>query len=253
MPSLLLLIPHPDDESYAFAGLAIRAARAGWRVTVHCASSGEHGKRHDGGRAGAEHLGPAREAELEDSCRVLGVEPPHFWRLPDGALRNHESALIESGDRAIRSLQPDLVATLGADGAYGHPDHIALHRATETVFGSAAERSALVFRVFPPALFLPQYQKCLAMMGDPPDPPPSAIGSDRWHFALDVSSLRDEKLAAIAAHRTQLPGGDPRAIFPPGIVDALLTTERYAFSGPEPAGLRQLLVPLGAEFAPLSH
>ncbi len=253
MPTLLVFIPHPDDEAYAFAGLIALAARAGWRVLVHAATSGEKGKRHDGGPASPEHTGPVREAELAASCRILGAEPPVFWHLPDGSLRHHEPDLIEQCDATLRAVGPDAVATLGPDGAYGHPDHIALHRAVEATLATASERSGLLFSVFPKGLFLPQYEKCLAMMGEPPDPPAALIGGGHWDWELDISAVRDQKLAAIAAHRTQLPGGDPRAIFPEGILDALLDVERYAFAGPRSAPGRALVSALGREITPRSH
>ena len=49
MPALLAIIPHPDDESYSFGGTLALAAAASWRCLVQCATSGERGKRHDGG------------------------------------------------------------------------------------------------------------------------------------------------------------------------------------------------------------
>jgi LmbE family N-acetylglucosaminyl deacetylase len=73
------------------------------------------------------------------------------------------------------------------------------------------------------------------------------IGGHRWDFELDIRTVRDRKLAAIAAHRTQLPGGDPRAIFPPGIIDALLDVERYAIAGVTRAPVETLLASLGRE------
>ena len=253
VPTLVLLVPHPDDEAYGFGGLMALAAGAGWRVLVQAATSGETGKRHDGGPAEAEATGLAREAELAASCELLGAEPPVFWRLPDGSLRHHEPQLIERCDAALRALRPDAVATLGPDGAYGHPDHVALHRAVEAALATASERSALLFPVFPKGLFLPQYEKCIAMMGEPPDPPAALIGGGHWDWELDITPVRDQKLAAIAAHRTQLPGGDPRAIFPEGIVDALLEVERYAFAGPATASGRALLLKLGKEITQRSH
>jgi LmbE family N-acetylglucosaminyl deacetylase len=247
MAGLLLLVPHPDDEAYAFGGLVALAAKAGWRIVVHAATSGELGKRHDGGVLGAEHIGPTREAEMAESCRVLRAEPPVFWRLPDGSLRHRETDLIERCGEALRAHSPDVVATLGRDGAYGHPDHIALHRAVEAVFGTAGERTGLLFPVFARGLFLPQYEKCIAMMGDPPNPAPSSIGGDPWDIELDITSVADAKLAAIAAHKTQLPGGDPRAIFPEGIVDALLSVERYAVAGVARGPVEAVLDALGPE------
>jgi LmbE family N-acetylglucosaminyl deacetylase len=231
MPRLLAFIPHPDDESYSFGGTIALAAEAGWECFIQCASYGEKGKRHDGGPTHPNDIAEAREAELARSCEILGAEPPEFWGLPDGEMRLHrgEQARIV---REIRRLQPDLVLTLGPDGAYGHPDHTALHRWVFEAWRSLqTERPTLLFPVFPKGLFLPQWEKCLRMMGDPPNPPADAIGSDAWNYEVDISRVRSKKLASIGAHRSQLPGGDPEAIFPPGILSELLDTERFEDAG----------------------
>lgn len=228
MPVALAFIPHPDDESYSFGGALALAARAGWECHVVCASSGERGKRHDGGTATQDAIGLTREAELGESCRVLGIHPPRFWRLPDGALREQPSGPGLAAE-AISRVQPELVITLGPDGAYGHPDHIALHRWVTAAWQSAgAARPHLLYAAFPPGLFIPQYHKCIGMMGDPPAPQESAIGAAPWHYTVPTRQLRRTKLASIGAHRSQLPGGDPEALFPPGIVAALLDVEHFS-------------------------
>lgn len=229
MPTALAIVPHPDDESYAFGGLIALLSDREWRCAVHCASSGEGGKRHDGGPAGPEALGPAREAELAASCEILGAAPPVSWRLPDGGLRDHGTEGQQRVREAIERERPDLLLTLGPDGAYGHPDHLAVHAWVREGWSAMppGERPALLFAAFPAGLFLPQYEKCIDMMGDPPNPPPGAIGTSIVDFEIDTASVAVRKLRAIGAHRTQLPGGDPHAIFPAGIVGAVLERERY--------------------------
>jgi N-acetyl-1-D-myo-inositol-2-amino-2-deoxy-alpha-D-glucopyranoside deacetylase len=234
MPSLLAFIPHPDDESYSFGGTIALAASAGWDCFIECASFGERGKRHDGGDTTPDSVAEAREAELQASCRLLGARPPAFWGLPDGELRLHrgEQRRISA---AIAGLQPDLVFTLGPDGAYGHPDHIALHRwVAEAWVALPATRPPLLYAAFPPGLFLPQYEKCIGMMGDPPSPLPTAIGAAERHYTVDIRSMRETKLASIGAHHSQLPGGDPEALFPPGIVAALLVEEWFSDAAGRP-------------------
>jgi LmbE family N-acetylglucosaminyl deacetylase len=235
MPSLLAFIAHPDDESYSFGGLMTLAAQAGWRCQVECASYGEHGERHDDGPLNPNALADTRALELEASCRLLGADPPGFWGLPDGELRLHrgEHARIAM---LIESFAPSLVLSLGADGAYGHPDHIALHRwVAEAWHALGHAKPPLLYSAFPKGLFLPQYEKCLGMMGNPPAPPSAAIGSNEWHYTLPITSVSHTKRAAIAAHRSQLPGGDPAAIFPPGIVEALIAEERYTDASGTPS------------------
>jgi LmbE family N-acetylglucosaminyl deacetylase len=237
MPTLLAFIPHPDDEAYSFAGTIALAARAGWDCHVECASFGELGKRHDGGPASPPDVAAAREAELQASCRVLGAHPPRFWGLSDGGFR-HQPGEQPRIVQIIASLEPAIVLTLGPDGAYGHPDHLALHRWVAEAWQSLpAARPALVYAAFPPGLFLPQYEKCIGMMGDPPHPPRSAIGSLSWHYEVPIAAVRETKLASIRAHRSQLPGGEPEALFPPGIVAAMLDAERFCDAGgaPRPA------------------
>jgi LmbE family N-acetylglucosaminyl deacetylase len=222
---LLAIIPHPDDESYSFGGTIALAAGAGWDCLVVSCSSGEQGE-FDGKPTNAATLGPIRETELVRSCRVLGAREPEFWHWSDGAL----AALDGTEDVRLlfARLRPDLVLTLGADGVYGHPDHIAVHRWVAAAWAVSVEpRPALLFAAFPRGLFFPQYKKCLDMLGDPPTPPASAIGGSPVHYELPVAPVAATKLAAISAHASQLPGGESEALFPPGIVSSLLEFERF--------------------------
>ena len=227
VPTLLVVIPHPDDESYAFGGTMALASAAGWRVVTQAATNGENGERHDGPAPEPVSLGNRRREELRESCRVLGAESPGFWNLPDGSL-------ADEGDQSqriaglIRGENADVVLALGGDGAYGHPDHLAVHRwVTTAIAGLGGLAPPLLLANFPHGLFLPQYRLCIGMLGDPPFPPAEAIGSNDPDFRLPIASVRDQKLAAISAHRTQLNGGDPHALFPGGIVGRVLGEERY--------------------------
>jgi LmbE family N-acetylglucosaminyl deacetylase len=41
------------------------------------------------------------------------------------------------GDRALETMRPDIVLTVGSDGLTGHPDHIACHNAVARALASA--------------------------------------------------------------------------------------------------------------------
>jgi LmbE family N-acetylglucosaminyl deacetylase len=244
VPVVLAIVPHPDDETYAFGGTIALAAKAGWRCLVHCVSSGERGRRHDGGPAGPAFLAAVREAELAESCRLLGAGEPFFWRLPDGGLARHrdESARVA----ALLARPVDVVLAPGADGAYGHPDHIAVHRWVVAGWKRLGDvRPPLLLAAFPRGLFLPQYAKCVGMMGNPPDPAPDAIGAARWDIEVDNAAVADLKLAAVAAHRSQLPGGDPHALFPPGVLAGCLPLERYSLAAGSPPAPAAFLSAVG--------
>jgi LmbE family N-acetylglucosaminyl deacetylase len=147
----------------------------------------------------------------------------------------------------MRRASADLVLSLGADGAYGHPDHLAVHRWVAEAAAGLDEPPLVLFAAFPRGLFLPQYEKCLAsgVMGDPPLLPADEVGVDAPDVRIDVTAVREVKLEAIAAHRTQLPHGLPEALFPPGLVAALLDEEWFAVSGPKER-LPELLTALQA-------
>jgi LmbE family N-acetylglucosaminyl deacetylase len=218
------------------AGTLALLSESGWDIAVHCASAGERGKRHDGGPADTVSVGPAREAELRRSCDYLGAGTPFVWRLPDGQLRAHASQASRV-QALLRGSVPDVVLTLGPDGAYGHPDHVAVHRWVSEGWSLLdTSRPALLFAAFPHGLFLPQYYRCISMMGDPPEPPASDIGAAKWHYEVDTTAVRGRKLAAVSSHRTQLPEGDPYSLFPPGVLAGCLDTERFTLAegSPEP-------------------
>ena len=228
VPTLLAVIPHPDDESYSFAGTIALAARAGWRCLVECVTFGERGERHDGGDAEPGMLALARARELDESCKLLGARPPAFWGWPDGGLQGRTDGARRTRS-VIRRANADVVLSLGADGAYGHPDHVAVQRWVAEALEGLEEPPPGVFAVFPRGLFIPQYKKCVAsgIMGDPPTLQPGQIGVDAPDLRISVGAVRDLKLRAIAAHRSQLPGGVPEGLFPPGIVDSLLDEEWF--------------------------
>lgn len=228
MPTLIAIIPHPDDESYSLAGTIALAARAGWRCLVHCVTFGEGGERHDGGDPAPGMLALARARELDASCLALGARPPEYWGWPDGELAGRNDG-VRRARSAIRKSGAGVVLSLGPDGAYGHPDHLAVHRWVAEAAGSLEEPPLVLFSAFPPGLFVPQYEKCAAsgIMGNPPLLAPDDIGVETPDLRVDIASVRDLKLAAIAAHRSQLPGGAPEALFPRGIVERLLDEEWF--------------------------
>lgn len=242
--SVLGIFPHPDDEAYSCAGTFARLAERGARVRMVCATNGEGGQdlRAD---AGGE-LGAVRAGELRCSCAAIGVEEPRFLGMPDGGLGQVDFADAAGKILAeIRAARPHIVVTLGPDGVYGHPDHLALHRLVIAAFGAAggggrfpAERfgepwapARLCYTAFPRGMFRPMYEHMLgseyqtAIRGIDPDKlgvePPDVTA------AVDIRSVSDKKLAAIACHRSQLRNGDPLTLFPDGLVRRLLTTELF--------------------------
>ena len=125
---LLGVMAHPDDESLGFGGALAKYAAEGVETFLVTATRGEAGRF---GAAGKGHdpaeVGRVREAELRDAAKVLGVSDVSMLGRPDGGVDRVESAMaIREIVAHIRRIRPDVVVTFGPEGAYGHPDHVAI-------------------------------------------------------------------------------------------------------------------------------
>jgi LmbE family N-acetylglucosaminyl deacetylase len=84
-----------------------------------------------------------REQELHESCRRLGAQHAVCLDYGDGTLKDLDiNILIEHVVNIIRTFKPDVVITFGPDGAYGHPDHIAIGTATTVACAVAGSPQA---------------------------------------------------------------------------------------------------------------
>ena len=76
---------------------------------------------------GSEVLARIREAELRAAAAILGVRDIAFLDYRDQELdRADPREAVARIVRQLRRTRPDVVLTFAQDGAYGHPDHIAI-------------------------------------------------------------------------------------------------------------------------------
>ncbi len=151
-PRLLGVFAHPDDESFCAGGTFAKYAAAGAEVALVSATRGESGQIRDATRATRGTLGRVREQELRDAAACLGVHDVRFFDHIDGTLRDLDRPLLVAEVAAVLEVvQPDVVITFGADGAYGHPDHITIGEATTEAFlnGPQPPRGRLYYSHFP--------------------------------------------------------------------------------------------------------
>ena len=144
---LMCVLAHPDDESLGTGGTLAKYAAEGVATYLVTATRGERGRFHDGDASpGPDIVGKTREAELLAAASVLGLKEVSFLDYPDGALDTVDTArAIEKIAGHIRRVKPHVVITFGPDGAYGHPDHIAISQLTTTAIVCAADPSARVW------------------------------------------------------------------------------------------------------------
>ena len=142
---LMAILAHPDDESLGVGGTLAKYATEGVDVALLTATRGERGRYHGHRAEEEEHPGVAalagiREQELRAAVSVLGVRRVSLLDYPDQQLacaNPHEA--IASIACELRRSRPDVVVTFGPDGAYGHPDHIAISQFTTAATMVAAD------------------------------------------------------------------------------------------------------------------
>src|SRR2546425_5321059 len=138
---LLCVLAHPDDESLGTGGILARYAAEGIETYLVTATRGERGWFGNSEECpGPEALGKIREAELLAAARVLGIRRVDFLDYIDGDLdQAHPAEARAKIVEHIRRIKPDVVVTFGPDGAYGHPDHIAISQFTTAAIVEAAD------------------------------------------------------------------------------------------------------------------
>ena len=144
-PRLMAVLAHPDDESLGFGGTLAKYAAEGVDVFLLTATRGEGG-RYRGHPAGdADHPGQSalatiRESELRSAASVLGIRDVSFLDYRDQYVdRADPREAIAAIVGHLRRVRPDVVVTFGPEGAYGHPDHIAVCQFTTAAIVAAAD------------------------------------------------------------------------------------------------------------------
>ncbi len=125
---LLAVLAHPDDESLGFGGTLAKYAAEGVETYLVTATRGGRGRFGARGKsAPPEEVGTVREAELRSAAKVLGLREVSILGYPDGAVDQVDPG-IAIGDivQHIRRIRPHVAVSFGPEGAYGHPDHIAV-------------------------------------------------------------------------------------------------------------------------------
>ena len=147
---ILVVLAHPDDETFGMGGTLAYYASQGVEVHLICATRGEAGEVSIPQMQGFNSKGELREAELRCAVEALGLKEVYFLDYRDSGMQgasenDHPNALMAQpvGEVAakivhrIREIKPQVVITFDPVGGYHHPDHIAIHKATVMAFQAA--------------------------------------------------------------------------------------------------------------------
>jgi N-acetyl-1-D-myo-inositol-2-amino-2-deoxy-alpha-D-glucopyranoside deacetylase len=241
---MLLVHAHPDDETINNGATMAKYVDAGIHVTLVTCTLGEEGEIlvDDHAHRAADKddtLGEHRAIELANAMAALGVtdhrqlghpgkyrdsgmvgtpdndDPTCFWRADLLAAATDLVAVI-------REVRPQVLVTYDDFGGYGHPDHIQAHRAATYAaslaaapsfrpdLGEAWDVAKVYWAAFPRSVMR---EGILAMreLGEDnefssmdPDNLPFGVDDDLVTTMVDGEAWLDRKMAAMAAHVTQI-------------------------------------------------
>lgn len=191
---VLVVAPHPDDESIGCGGLIAILRRRGVAVHVVIVTDGTGSHPNSAGHP-PPRLAKLREGEARNALAILGVGPDavSFWQLADRFVPTGDStgfkAAVARALVLMRGLQPTLLVIPGGTDAHGD------HRAVWAIWSCAV---ADLRR--PPRLL--EY-----IVWPEPD-----LAAEGRPLTLDIAEVLPLKRRAIAAHRSQhgqVIGDDP--------------------------------------------
>lgn len=172
MSRILVLSPHPDDESIGCGGTLLHHLAHGAEVQAVFLTSGEKGGH---GRSEAETMS-TREREARDAAGILGLRHLEFWRQPDGRLQATRAAVTRL-KATLKQFRPEKIYV--THDREMHPDHRGavrlLRRALHGTKGKQPD--VLMYEVWTPIQQLDEI--------------------------VDISPYMERKLRAVRAYRTQ--------------------------------------------------
>lgn len=228
---------HPDDETLSTGAAIATVAAGGGDAVVVTFTLGERGEVRPEVQDIVEQvgIGEVRRAELDAALRALGARGRRIHGWDDSGMAWHTSGRAEAAPDApptsmsradiddladalgfvVEEIDPTALVTYDADGGYGHPDHLAAHRA-----------SVIVARRYD----LPLYVRAKA----------------RADVAFELEPVKDRVQAALNKHRSQLTVDGDDVVHVGGQRRPIDAVEHYRLIETKPERRTRWLLRLGA-------
>lgn len=169
---ILIIFPHPDDETIFCGGTVAKHVEAGNEVVWISAGLGERSRNSARRfsrlffiahsilgslpfliilqklavwwlsifRKRNRELAEVRRREALEAAKISGISKVHFLEIEDMKFGKFSRKIKEEIKKYLNLYQPDIVYTFHPNGLTGHPDHLALSRA---VIAAVKELSSL--------------------------------------------------------------------------------------------------------------
>ncbi|MCY7542352.1 bacillithiol biosynthesis deacetylase BshB2 [Bacillus safensis] len=185
---VLVMLPHPDDESFGVAGLIAQSRKRGIPVTYACGTLGEMGRNMGSPTyANRETLPELRKQELINACKEMDITDLRMLGLRDKTLEfEDDEYLADVMETIIDEVKPTLIVTF-YPGHGVHPDHDATGEAViRALYRKKKEDRPVTY--------------CMAITKNRE----AVLG--HADIVIDITDVADIKLNALRAHRTQTEG-----------------------------------------------
>lgn len=226
---LLVVVAHPDDESFGCGSVLAAASARGDTTAVLCATRGEAGES----RIATADLAAQREAELRAAATILGVDTVVVLDHADsgmdgepgpGTLAAADPArVVDEVRAAIDELRPDVIVTL--DASDGHRDHAVMRDATVAAVDSAAHPPGATYLACLVRSSMNRWAEHMRAIGGGEGYVGLELGTpdDEITLVVDAADHLDTRWAAIRAHASQ---ASPYDDLPPELQAEFLATDR---------------------------
>lgn len=181
---ILVVLPHPDDESFGIAGTLAKHIQEGTQVTYACLTLGEMGRNMGiPPFANRVTLPQIRKKELEASCQAIGIQDLRMLGFHDKTIEFEDKDLLDGQINALlKELNPSLIITF-YPGYSVHPDHEATGATVIRTVARLPEEKR-------PPVHCVAFANNIGEIGEP-------------EVINDVRDFLQQKMASIQAHRSQ--------------------------------------------------
>ena len=173
---LLISFAHPDDESFGLGAAIPKWIDDGVDVYLICATNGDVGTVPPHLQGKHQTVADLRLSELECARQHLDFKEVFLLGYRDSGMTGSETSqhpdslcfqwehdperVTGAVAEVMSRIRPQVVVTFNRYGGYGHPDHIAIQRATEAAFHrlrngdlpAACKPQKLYYAAFPTAV-----------------------------------------------------------------------------------------------------
>jgi LmbE family N-acetylglucosaminyl deacetylase len=226
----MVVVAHPDDETFGCGSLLLRAAARGQVTGVCCATRGDAGEWPSDLELPAGGIAEQREGELHAAAEALGVSRVDVLGFGDSGMTGDagprtlvgadEATVVDAVRRSVSAFEPDVLVTL--DATDGHRDHARIRDVTLAV---GREEGTPVYLYCLAQRLMARWAEVMTQR----DPGSAYLELGRLgtpdediDLLLDSSEWYEQREAAIALHQSQT---SPFEGLPPDLRREWLTTE----------------------------